>query len=796
MPNLYMNWKGCPRHLPRIGLASPQHASFHNTASHIAAQNAFKQPLTAPLERLRRRQRQRVRRKRDRASRNSTNAIHAELVAVRALRRELQALGWDQLRTMRSKAESVDSEATVHTVIDWSSDHKDTTRDNNAGMITKTPQRNLYSRMLAADVSSKPPMEDNDGHLRVIPEGLKEKENSYRGPVDSINTIKTRTTISALNYERGYDPRIPIKKTSATKKNTASIYLPDSISPQMSTSRAVGHPKVAEKPREIMEMDTVDAGTLKADKKRLRRYVKELELYVQATRTLPGGKLVPSSTITPSGAVSIHTIQALKPYEEQFRAAGFGISSADQRRKRVVKDRNSRPLPPPTPPKDDKWSRKPEIVNLDSDNKQDQNLIKYESLTTSMTDGAVDEKGNGTSPRAATKKSLPWLKNQSNIPDISPKSNSQHGDRRSESDISFSPSSTVIDFSGEPGPPINDRTPPSRTPPVPPTFDEDKIKKLVIKSLAESVKRNQAIPVSKLARGRTDSVARTKSQPQANQQKRPCKKSTPICTEQAQVPHDGLFGFTEWELPRLSGSSDLDWVDDFEVDAYNNLDIIRGLHMVTAAACKEEVNERVEDVAGINLRKFLTEVGRMDSTKIAKHAQLQKSATGPEAFREQGVRGVPGERGPRGLEGAIGPRGEPGVPGPRGLRGEKGERGADGCDSVIYIVDRRHKHHRRVNSRLGVPASPQAEARFTPRYRPYREQAARSGIGRREPLERWPVLAIHNDAGDHGSNAGLTQELSLEQLFLEYLKLNRHFLTANITPVITLSVDGALNPVA
>ncbi|RDW77071.1 hypothetical protein BP6252_05124 [Coleophoma cylindrospora] len=722
MPNFNINWRGCPHHLPRIGLASPQHASFHNTASQIAAQNAFKQPLTAPLERLRKKQRQRVRRRRDRASRNSTNAIHAELVAVRALRRELQALGWDQLRTMRSKAESVDSEATVHTVIDWSSDHTDTTRNNNAGTRKSPPQNNLYSRMHAADVPFKPPMEDHGGHLRVIPEGPKEKENTYGGPVDTIKTIKTRTPISALNHERSYDPRIPIKKASATKRNTASIYLPDSISCQMSTSRAVGHPKVAEKTPEIMEMDTVDTGTPKADKKRLRRYVKELELYVQATRTLPGGKLVPSSTITPSGAVSIHTIQALKPYEEQFRAAGFGISSADQRRKRVVRDRNSRPLPPATPPKDDKWSRKPEIVNLDSDNKQDQNPIKYESLTTSMTDGAVDEKGNGTSPRAATKKSLPWLKKQSNIPDISPNSNSQHGVRRSESDISFSPSSTVIDFSGEPSP-INDRTPPSRTPPVPPTLDEDKIKKLVIKSFAESVKRNQAIPVSKLARGRTDSAARTKSQPQANQQKRPYKKSTPIRTEQAHVPHDGLFGFTKWELPRPSGSSDLDWVDDFEVDAYKNLDIIRGLHVVTAAACKEEVNERIEYVTGINLRKFLAEVSHIDSTKIAKHAQVQKSATGPEVLGEQGVRGAPGERGPRGLEGAIGPRGEPGVPGPRGPRGEKGERGTDGCDSVIYIVDKRHTHHRRVNSRLGVPASPQGEARFTPRFRPYRRQS-------------------------------------------------------------------------
>jgi len=91
-----------------------------------------------------------------------------------------------------------------------------------------------------------------------------------------------------------------------------------------------------------------------SQRKTLRKFTREIELYLQACRSLPKGTLVATPSLT---TISARTIDELKPYQAQFQSAGLAVTSDQQRG--LSKPRVEEP-PPPTPPKDEKWS------NLDS----------------------------------------------------------------------------------------------------------------------------------------------------------------------------------------------------------------------------------------------------------------------------------------------------------------------------------------------------------------------------------------------------------------------------------------------
>lgn len=60
------------------------------------------------------------------------------------------------------------------------------------------------------------------------------------------------------------------------------------------------------------------------------RFARQLEIY--AERRAAAGNL-PVNTPTPESAVSLRTVEALKPYEDQFVAAGLAVTSAQQQQK-------------------------------------------------------------------------------------------------------------------------------------------------------------------------------------------------------------------------------------------------------------------------------------------------------------------------------------------------------------------------------------------------------------------------------------------------------------------------------
>ncbi|KUJ22830.1 uncharacterized protein LY89DRAFT_311482 [Mollisia scopiformis] len=89
----------------------------------------------------------------------------------------------------------------------------------------------------------------------------------------------------------------------------------------------------------------------RSQRRALRRFTREIELYLQAARTLPKQSLVPSITAT---SISANTVLELKPYQSQFQSAGLAVTSEEQRRASPPREFLN---PPQTPPKDEKWEK-------------------------------------------------------------------------------------------------------------------------------------------------------------------------------------------------------------------------------------------------------------------------------------------------------------------------------------------------------------------------------------------------------------------------------------------------------
>jgi len=91
----------------------------------------------------------------------------------------------------------------------------------------------------------------------------------------------------------------------------------------------------------------------RSQRKGFRKFTRELELYLQACRSLPNGTLVATPSLT---TISAHTIDELKPYQAQFQSAGLAVTSDQQKRLSRIHIEES---PPPPPAKDE------QLANLD-----------------------------------------------------------------------------------------------------------------------------------------------------------------------------------------------------------------------------------------------------------------------------------------------------------------------------------------------------------------------------------------------------------------------------------------------
>jgi hypothetical protein len=86
----------------------------------------------------------------------------------------------------------------------------------------------------------------------------------------------------------------------------------------------------------------------RSQRKTLRKFTREIELYLQACRSLPKRTLIATPSLS---TISARTIDELKPYQAQFQSAGLAVTSDQQRR--LSKPQVAQLLS--HPPKGEKW---------------------------------------------------------------------------------------------------------------------------------------------------------------------------------------------------------------------------------------------------------------------------------------------------------------------------------------------------------------------------------------------------------------------------------------------------------
>ena len=435
MPNFNIHWRGYPhRHLPRIRVASSSGTSVRSRrVPRIAVADSNRQPLGAELERQRKKQRFIIRRHRSRKSRCSSAARarkHASLTA----RQHIQVFGWDAEIASRANTlhtESVPSSIKaragsrppVAPVSPQETISQTTVIDSHDGAgssafrCKKTPQpENLYSLMHVAEVPvywtiNKPKYRKRASIVssRALTRASRRAgEYAHVGLLDPVNRQRTHRTPQQVGRNRIYDSRIDPRVLLDRERPTKSLPINPSITTRRSVSRPSpnkswqGNPelrrileckvsKIKASPQSVTSSMKSIVQTLLSDsasrtpsqRKALKQFTKELELYLQVAKTLPKQSLVSSPSTT---TVSAHTIEELRPFQSQFQSVGLAVTSADQRRKSSIMAKLKKvPSPPPTPPKDERYtSRKSKVDSRGGDRQGTAHQVHHHHKTDSL----------------------------------------------------------------------------------------------------------------------------------------------------------------------------------------------------------------------------------------------------------------------------------------------------------------------------------------------------------------------------------------------------------------------------
>jgi hypothetical protein len=397
MPNFNVHWKGCPhRHLPRIRVASISRTSIQSqTVAQVAAEDVVRSPLSTALEQERKKQLFRLRRRRAlRSSRGSSAALRARNRVSQRARQHIQVFRWNAGIASTVNSENTGSKPSSTTARAGSRSGNTVTGstliDSNDGAVASiirplknNQPENLYSLMHVAEApvywsSNKPanPKTSTTSTSRVTQTSRRiGGEYAHVGPLDPVSRRCICRSSQSVGRSRTYDPRIDPNangKSRRKTKSTPSRNEPSAVSQPLEKKRQskcwgcpefweavnsmVLQPKeeqaASQSTKSIVESTVADSVSRSPSQKRiLKRFTRELELYLQAAKSLPKQSLVASPSST---TVSAHTIQALKPYQAEFQSAGLAITSTEQRRTTGLASDTRKALPlPPIPPKDE-----------------------------------------------------------------------------------------------------------------------------------------------------------------------------------------------------------------------------------------------------------------------------------------------------------------------------------------------------------------------------------------------------------------------------------------------------------
>lgn len=406
---LKIHWKGSPHHhLPRIRFASKSRVSSHNRShANAAAENVLTRTLSSQLVRERKKARFGVGKNRSaRSSRSSCSAVRTKHKRdTRRAREHIQMFGWDMHQAHLASRSSGASTVTRgrHNVepppakstaeVPSGQNPEDTVTHStlttsNDGAVSSCMRKpkverpeERYSLMHVTEVpvywsSSKRAA----ARKKIAPLFNKDytpmatKHASEYAHVGSLGTVSRQKpsrspqdVMSSRTYDRRIDPyeakqESQRQSTKQSRKKSSSAPAAREKRKSEATIRRKTDPAKSRGSRfSSQSMKSAINSILSDAKKRspsqvkaIRYFTKELELYLQATQSLPKKSLVPSPSAT---TVSANTIEEFKPYQAEFGAAGLAVTS-DEQRGQSTPTETSEDQAPPTPPKDEKWKPK------------------------------------------------------------------------------------------------------------------------------------------------------------------------------------------------------------------------------------------------------------------------------------------------------------------------------------------------------------------------------------------------------------------------------------------------------
>ena len=192
-------------------------------------------------------------------------------------------------------------------------------------------------------------------------------EYAHVGRLDSVSAPKGREEMGPMRA-RTYDARIPYRRAPArqhsgtgVEKGTAarqpgkivikprSSFKTNPVRRKTTLARSTNQP-ISSSPsiQSLIESVISEAPSRTPSEKRaLNKFTTELRAYLEEQQTMPEEVLSRASSMASATTeVTVNTVQALKPWHEEFRAAGLAVTGSEQRMKKWMEKGRTLPTLP------------------------------------------------------------------------------------------------------------------------------------------------------------------------------------------------------------------------------------------------------------------------------------------------------------------------------------------------------------------------------------------------------------------------------------------------------------------
>jgi len=207
---------------------------------------------------------------------------------------------------------------------------------NSTGVKTIGPRIGEYAHVGRFDTVRAPPAREETRASRA---------RTYDGRITYKRVPLRKSTAIVVDKE------MPAKKNDKTLLQTRSSFKksPRRRSTRLTSGRNKKSISSSPSIQSLIESVISEAPSRTPSEKRtLNRFTKDLRSYIQVQRSMPP-KIVPSRPLSRASAtteVTVKTVQALKPFHEEFKSAGLAVTRSEQRMKGWMEAGRNKPALP------------------------------------------------------------------------------------------------------------------------------------------------------------------------------------------------------------------------------------------------------------------------------------------------------------------------------------------------------------------------------------------------------------------------------------------------------------------